>query len=77
MGPFSLLARPVLEAAIECGCDYLGIDDDWESTLEAFAYDSRSRERGCRVVKGIGGSPGVSNLCAMTAVRRLGRVRPR
>lgn len=74
MGPFSLFARPILEAAIECGCDYLDIDDDWESTLEAFDYDAPARERGCRVVKGIGGSPGVSNLSAVIAARRLDSV---
>ncbi|HYC80399.1 MAG TPA: saccharopine dehydrogenase NADP-binding domain-containing protein [Solirubrobacterales bacterium] len=74
MGPFSIFARPVLEAATDCGCDYLDIDDDWESTLEAFELDARAREQGCRVVKGIGGSPGFSNLCAMVAVGRLDRV---
>jgi saccharopine dehydrogenase-like NADP-dependent oxidoreductase len=74
MGPFSLFAHPILEAAIDCGCDYLDIDDDWESTLQAFDLDARARERGCRVVKGIGGSPGVSNLCAVVAASRLDRV---
>jgi saccharopine dehydrogenase (NAD+, L-lysine forming) len=74
MGPFSLFARPILEAAIECGCDYLDIDDDWESTLEAFDLDAGAREHGCCVVKGIGGSPGVSNLCALVAARRLDTV---
>jgi saccharopine dehydrogenase (NAD+, L-lysine forming) len=74
MGPFSLFAGPILEAAIDCGCDYLDIDDDWESTLEAFDYDARARECGSSVVIGIGGSPGVSNLCAMVAARRLDRV---
>jgi saccharopine dehydrogenase-like NADP-dependent oxidoreductase len=71
MGPFSLFARPILEEAIESGCDYLDIDDDWQSTLEAFEFDAAARERGCRVVKGIGGSPGISNLCAMVAARAL------
>lgn len=75
MGPFSLFAGPILEAAIDSGCDYLDIDDDWESTLEAFGYDARARERGCRVVKGLGGSPGSSNMCAVVAARRLDRVR--
>jgi saccharopine dehydrogenase (NAD+, L-lysine forming) len=74
MGPFSLFARPILEAAIDCGCDYLDIDDDWESTLEAFELDARAIEQGCRVIKGIGGSPGLSNLCALMAVRRLDSV---
>lgn len=75
MGPFSIFARPILEAAIDCGCDYLDIDDDWESTLEAFDLDQRARAKGCRVVKGIGGSPGLSSLFAMVATRRLDSVR--
>lgn len=74
MGPFSLFARPILEAALDCGCDYLDIDDDWESTLEGLDYDAHARNRGCRVVKGIGGSPGVSNLLALVAARQLDNV---
>lgn len=71
MGPFSIFARRILEAALDHGCDYLDIDDDWESTVEAFELDERAREQGCRVVKGIGGSPGISNLCAVVAADRL------
>ena len=71
MGPFSKFAGPILDAAIECGCDYLDIDDDWESTLEGFGFDERARAKGCRVVKGIGGSPGISNLAALHVARRL------
>ena len=74
MGPFSLFARGITEAAIDAGCDYLDIDDDWESTVEAFELDARAREKGVRVVKGIGGSPGVSNLLALTAARQLDSV---
>lgn len=74
MGPFSLFARGILEAAIDCGCDYLDIDDDWQSTVEAAEFDSAARSKGVRVVKGIGGSPGVSNLLAVIAARRLDSV---
>ncbi|WP_158890792.1 saccharopine dehydrogenase family protein [Amycolatopsis anabasis] len=74
MGPFSKFARPIVEAAVECGCDYLDIDDDWESTVEAFEFDAKAREKGLRVVKGIGGSPGISNLAAASAARRLDKV---
>jgi saccharopine dehydrogenase-like NADP-dependent oxidoreductase len=74
MGPFSLFARGVLEAAIDCGCDYLDIDDDWQSTLEATAFDTAARDKDVRVVKGIGGSPGVSNLLAVVAAQRLDSV---
>jgi hypothetical protein len=74
MGPFSLFARGILEIAIECGCDYLDIDDDWQSTVEAEQLDATAREQGVRVIKGIGGSPGVSNLLAVVAAKRLDRV---
>lgn len=74
MGPFSKFARPILEAAIEAGCDYLDIDDDWESTVEAFEFDARAREKGLKVIKGIGGSPGISNLAALLIAKRLDKV---
>jgi saccharopine dehydrogenase-like NADP-dependent oxidoreductase len=74
MGPFSLFARAILDAAIDCGCDYLDIDDDWQSTVEAEEFDAAAREKGVRVIKGIGGSPGVSNLLAVAATQRLDRV---
>ncbi|MFF4544035.1 saccharopine dehydrogenase family protein [Streptomyces sp. NPDC001406] len=74
MGPFSKFARPIVEAAIDCGCDYLDIDDDWESTVEAFEFDAQARDKGLRVVKGIGGSPGISNLAAALVARRLDKV---
>lgn len=74
MGPFSVFARRILDVAIESGCDYLDIDDDWESTLDAFELDAEARDQGLRVIKGIGGSPGFSNLCAVVAARQLDAV---
>lgn len=74
MGPFSKFARPILEAAIASGCDYLDIDDDWESTVEAFDFDAQAKEKGVRVVKGMGGSPGLSNLAAALVANRLDKV---
>lgn len=74
MGPFSKFARPILEAAIDADCHYLDIDDDWESTVEADELDARAREKGLIVVKGIGGSPGISNLAALLVAKRLDEV---
>lgn len=74
MGPFALYSGPILSAAIEEDCDYLDIDDDWESTVAAFELDGTARERGLRVIKGLGGSPGTSNLLARLAAERLDRV---
>ena len=74
MGPFATFAGPILEAALDSDCHYLDIDDDWESTLEAFELDAKARERGLHVVIGLGGSPGVTNLCAALAARSLDTV---
>jgi len=74
MGPFSKFAQPIVEAAVDAGCDYLDIDDDWESTVEAFDLHARARDKGLFVVKGIGGSPGISNLSAALVARRLDKV---
>jgi saccharopine dehydrogenase-like NADP-dependent oxidoreductase len=74
MGPFARFGRPILTAAIEAGSHYLDIDDDWESTLEAFELDSLARERGVTAVIGLGASPGITNLLAIEASRRLDQV---
>ncbi|MBN9366455.1 MAG: saccharopine dehydrogenase NADP-binding domain-containing protein [Comamonadaceae bacterium] len=74
MGPFARFGTPILRAALESGCDYLDIDDDWQSTLEAFDFDAQARSLGRRVVIGMGASPGTTNLCARIAAERLDTV---
>lgn len=73
-GPFYRLGRPVLEAAIEAGADYLDICDDWEPTLEMLELDGRAREAGVSAVIGMGASPGISNLLAVLAMKRCDQV---
>lgn len=74
VGPFAVFGDRILRTAIDCGCDYLDIDDDWESTLAALDSDERARQAGVRVVKGMGASPGVSNLLAAAAASELDEV---
>ena len=45
---FARFATPILRAAIEAGCDYIDIDDDWQSTVEAFELQDRALENGLR-----------------------------
>ncbi|MCC3313721.1 saccharopine dehydrogenase family protein [Nocardia africana] len=71
MGPFTRFGTPILCAALESGCDYLDIDDDWQSTVEALGLDGFARQGGRRVVVGIGASPGTTNMCARLAAERL------
>jgi saccharopine dehydrogenase-like NADP-dependent oxidoreductase len=71
MGPFATFVRPILSAALSSDCHYLDINDDWQPTVDAFEFDEEARRRGLHVVVGLGGSPGVTNLCAAYAADRL------
>ena len=71
VGPFFRLGPPVLRAAIRAGCHYLDINDDWESTEAMLAMDEEARAGGITAVIGMGASPGISNLLAVTAMREL------
>jgi len=73
-GPYYLLGLPVLEAAIETGTHYLDICDDWEPTLEMLELDSKARAAGVIAVIGMGASPGISNLLALTAMNECDHV---
>jgi saccharopine dehydrogenase-like NADP-dependent oxidoreductase len=73
-GPFYRFGIKVLRAAIEAGCHYLDINDDWEPTLEMLEMDEQARRAGVTAVVGMGASPGVSNLLAAKAMRQLDRV---
>lgn len=75
MGPFATFVRPIVSAAIDAGCHYLDIDDDWQPTLTIFDLDDDARRAGLHVITGLGGSPGVTNLCAVMAAERLDVVR--
>jgi saccharopine dehydrogenase-like NADP-dependent oxidoreductase len=74
VGPFYRFGVPILEAAIDAGCHYLDICDDWEPTLAMLELDSRAREAGVTAIVGVGASPGVSNLLAAKAISRLDAV---
>lgn len=70
-GPFYRFGATALTAAIDCGCHYLDICDDWEPTLEMLALGERAEAAGVTAIVGLGASPGASNLLAMLAAREL------
>ncbi|WP_067830256.1 saccharopine dehydrogenase family protein [Nocardia inohanensis] len=74
VGPYYRFGLTVLRAAIETGTDYLDICDDWEPTLDMLALDAEARAAGVCAIVGMGASPGVSNLLALSAARSLDRV---
>jgi saccharopine dehydrogenase-like NADP-dependent oxidoreductase len=71
VGPFFRFGPPVLRAAIQAGCHYLDINDDWESTEAMLAMHDEARQRGITAVIGMGASPGISNLLGVRALREL------
>lgn len=74
VGPFFKFGPLVLRMAIECGCHYLDICDDWEPTLDMLAMDAQAREAGVSAVIGLGASPGITNLMGLVAMRELDSV---
>ncbi len=75
VGPFYRFGVPILEAAIDAGCHYLDINDDWEPTLGMLALRGRAEAAGVTAVIGLGASPGISNLLAVKAMAGLDTVR--
>lgn len=74
VGPFFRFGPPVLRAAIQAGCTYIDVCDDWEPTLEMLALDEEARASGVTAIIGLGASPGVANLLAAHAAAPLDRV---
>lgn len=73
VGPYFRFGVPILTAAIDAGCHYLDICDDWEPTLDMLELTERARAAGVTAVVGMGASPGVANLLAVQAAAALER----
>jgi saccharopine dehydrogenase-like NADP-dependent oxidoreductase len=71
VGPFYRFGVPVLKAAIEAGKHYADINDDWQPTLEMLALHESAVAAGVTAVIGLGASPGISNMLALTATKQL------
>lgn len=74
VGPFYRFGVPTLEAAIDAGCHYLDINDDWEPTLDMLALHERAEDAGLTAIIGLGASPGISNMLAVKAMVGLDSV---
>ncbi len=70
-GPYHRTAQRVRTRCIVHGTDYMDIDDDVESGLEAIALDAEAREAGVAIFAGCGASPGLTNILARDLLERL------
>ncbi len=73
-GPYYKFGMKVLSAAIACRCHYIDICDDWEPTLEMFKLNKMAEEAGITAIIGVGASPGISNMLAVSAINELNEV---
>jgi saccharopine dehydrogenase (NAD+, L-lysine-forming) len=70
-GPFYRFARPVLQACIDEGVDYVDVCDDVDATLELLGMDEAAKAAGIRALIGMGNSPGITNLLGRLAADML------
>jgi len=74
VGPFFRFGVPILQTAMDAGCHYVDICDDWEPTLDMLALDRAAHQAGILAIVGLGASPGLSNLAAVKAAAALDSV---
>ena len=74
VGPFFKYGPPILEAAIETGCHYLDINDDWEPTLEMLKFHKKAESHSKTAILGMGASPGLTNMLGAAAIQELDEV---
>ncbi len=75
LGPFYRFERPIIEAAIEAGVNYVSICDDHDAVEAALELDEEARQKGRRILTGMGWTPGLSNLLARRAYEELDEVK--
>ena len=74
VGPFFKYGPPILEAALDSGCDYLDINDDWEPTLEMLKFHRKAENNSHTAILGMGASPGLTNMLGAAAIGELDEV---
>ena len=71
VGPFYLTVKPILNAVLEAGINYVDVCDDVDVTLDLLAMDAQVRQSGIAALIGMGSSPGLTNVIARLAADTL------
>jgi len=61
----------VMEACLKAGVNYMDIGGLYVETVKQVKYDKQFKDAGLLAIIGIGGTPGVTNVCAAWAAERL------
>jgi len=64
LGPFYRFERPVVEACMDAGANYVSICDDHDAVESVLELDDKARQQGRRILTGLGWTPGLSNMLA-------------
>jgi saccharopine dehydrogenase (NAD+, L-lysine-forming) len=71
VGPFYSTVKPILNAVIAAGINYVDVCDDVDVTLDILAMDAQVRQAGIAALIGMGSSPGLTNIIARMAADAL------
>lgn len=75
VGPFYRFETKCASAAIEAGCDYVSLCDDYDAAQAVLELDSEAIVSDVTVLTGLGWTPGISNVLARKAAEELDEVR--
>ncbi len=64
LGPFYLWERPLVEAALAAGVDYVSICDDHDAVQNVLALDQAAAKKGQKILTGLGWTPGITSILA-------------
>lgn len=71
LGPFYRFEKPIVEAALQAGVDYVSICDDYDAAEAVLSFDQEARDRGRKILTGLGWTPGLSNMLARKGYQEL------
>lgn len=74
LGPFYQFEKPIMEAALKAGVDYVSICDDHDAVASVLPLDEKARKQGRRFLTGMGWAPGLSNIVARQGYNELDQV---
>ncbi len=64
LGPFYRFEKPLVEAAIAAGVDYVSICDDHDAARAVLPLDRTAAKKGQRILTGLGWTPGITSVFA-------------
>ena len=71
-GPFYRFEKPVSQAAIDAGVDYISIADDYDAYLKVAGLEEKAKQAGVKILTGFGNSPGLTQILARKGYMAMG-----